>query len=119
MMSSGDGAEGYVFEPNELDGSPRVDSHTQWNHPVYVNAEEDIRRITKGRGVVNAFFLFSAWFIQRGAYTYCEVWVRNANSNTNSRLKGVGFSKSRPTDKYDEWIGKNIAMKRALEDALS
>lgn len=34
-------------------------------------------------------------------------------------LEGFGFSKARPTDKYNAEIGFNIALKRAIEDAIS
>lgn len=84
---------------------------------LYEEACEYVRRIGRDKGWHYLPRVRSVLFVQRGHYTYAEVWVESPHHV--GELVGVGFSKSRPSDKYNPVIGKNIAMRRAIEDAVN
>lgn len=64
--------------------------------------------------------------IQKKPYTMVLVWMtrgitkgraKDALYYTDNR-NGTGFSKQRPTDTWNETIGVNVALSRAIRDAL-
>lgn len=61
--------------------------------------------------------------IQKKPYTMVLVWMTRGIAKggvkyyTDNR-NGTGFSKQRPTDTWNETIGVNVALSRAIRDAL-
>lgn len=93
------------------------DSFPRSYNALHLEAREDIRRIGRDRGWMALPRIKSVLFVQRGNYTYAEDSIESPHQI--GQPVGVGFAKSRPTDKYDENIGRRIAMRRAIEDAVS
>ena len=88
---------------------------TTTDEPMSFEAQEDVRRATKNRRY-RRYFPVAVDFIAKNNYT-CAV-IELAHSLKGS-VSGVGFAKRRPTDKYNESIGRRIAMRRAIEDAVN
>ena len=78
-------------------------------------ALEDIRRASRHKRY-RRWHPVAVDFISKGNYTAAVIEMAHAKKGT---AQGVGFAKRRPTDKYDALVGQRIAMKRAIEDALS
>lgn len=88
---------------------------TMLDEPMLSVAQEDVRRATKNRRY-RRYIPVAVDFIAKNNYT-CAV-IELAHSLKGS-VSGVGFAKRRPTDRYDEAIGLRIAMRRAIEDAVT
>ena len=73
--------------------------------------DELSRRVDKS----GRLYVRSVYKVVSGNYTMVTILAVKGDHH----LEGFGFSKARPTDKYNAEIGFNIALKRAIEDAVS
>lgn len=78
-------------------------------------ALEDIRRASRNKRY-RRWHPVAVDFISKGNYTSAVIEMVHPLKGT---VCGAGFAKRRPTDKMDPKVGQMIAMKRAIEDALS
>jgi hypothetical protein len=78
-------------------------------------AIEDIRRATRHKRYRH-WHPVAVDFISKNNYTAAVIEMVHA---LKGPVKGAGFAKRRPTDKYDALVGQRIAMKRAIEDAVN
>lgn len=88
---------------------------TTIDSPLLPDALEDVRRATKHRRY-RRYFPVAVDFIAKNNYTCAVIELAHLLKGS---VSGVGFAKRRPTDKYDESIGRRIAMRRAIEDAVN
>lgn len=80
------------------------------------DAEKDIRRVTRNKRH-RRYTPSTAEFVTKGNYTFAAVAL--THWKIAGPVTGVGFAKRRPTDKYDRTRGYKIALKRAIEAAIT
>lgn len=83
--------------------------------PLRYTAVEDIRRATRSKRY-RRYDPLAVDFVRKGNYTCAIVELVHEKLGV---VRGVGFAKRRPSDKYDPLVGKYIAMRRAIEDAVN